>query len=181
MHKLYLTASLIALQMTAHNNEVIETVVVTTKGGDVRINKADFDADQAEGGEGKYKLASKAKQGDNADMTAQTEATTVPPGAIVPPAPSAPNFNPAPGEPAVPPSATGAVPPSGPSPNSYLVMKDGKKYFVVDTGGAKQGSERGFNDAGYATELEAVEAIKFAPPPTSPTAADPMPPAAPSA
>jgi hypothetical protein len=180
MKKLHLSASLIALQLCAFNNDIAETVVITTKGGDVRINKADYDADQAEGGAKQYTLASKAKQADNAATDAATTANNVPPGTIVPPAPSAPNFNPAPGEQA-PPSATGAVPPVAPSVNSYLVMKEGKKYFIVDTAGVKQGAERGFDPAGYATEELAVTAIKFAPPVTSPTAADPAPAATPPA
>jgi hypothetical protein len=74
-------------------SDVCETVLIKSGDGNVRVNKADYEADQAEGGAKSMTLASKADQAD-APQSTETVGTQSAPAIPVPPAPSAPGFDP---------------------------------------------------------------------------------------
>lgn len=134
---------------------------VTIKGADgqpLRVNKADYDADQAEGGANKMTIHKNEQPQSDGSLPAPT---SWPEGVAPTAAPSAPNFSPAPGGGApVMDTAKNAAAPTAPSATSKLVSKEGTgakaKYFVVDGTGAKIA---GFDEKGYGSEAEAWKAI----------------------
>lgn len=118
----------------------MKTLLVKGKNGPKRINERDFDAK-------KHTLhnATKAEKAEGLDQQPLTTEFTVDPTVPIPPAPSAPDFvDPAPATP--------------PSPNTRLVKKDGKKFFVVNPNGEAV-DEEGIDKDGYKTEQEAWKAI----------------------
>lgn len=151
----------------AFMSDACETVLVTRKGnkGKVRVNKADYDADQADDG---AKVMTLAK--DEAEQSAPNGVqalTGFPEGVTPTAAPSAPDFTGG-GEvspPVIDPSKD-AVAPTAPSPNQRLVAKEGNgksaKFFVVDGTGTKLEMD-GIDPAGYATDAEAWKAIMALP------------------
>lgn len=144
-------------------SETTEVVLVTVKGskGKVRINKSDFDADQALPVEDQQYSAATAdddvEQSDAAGV--KTFAELKPEGVRVQAAPSAPNFNGAEGQvkPVVD-ESTGAIAPVAPSGNSRIVMREGNKFFVCDGMGIKL-TDGSVDEAGYKSEKAAQDAI----------------------
>ena len=143
--------------------DTTEVVLVTVKGstGKVRINKSDFDADQAlPTGERQYTAA---KADDNVEQSDATGVKTFSDleseGVRVQAAPSAPNFNN--GDDGVKPiidEETGAIAPIAPSPNSRIVMREGDKFFVCDGMGIKL-TDGSVEEKGYKSEKAAQDAI----------------------
>lgn len=135
----------------AFMSDICETVLVKGDNGPVRVNKSDFDADQAKGGAKLFTLHKETKAEEDAGLTAPqptgATATPVDPALTIPPAPSAPDLGGA------------AVPPANPAPNQYLAMKDGKKFFVVNAAGERAEIDGINNKDGYATEQDAWNAI----------------------
>jgi hypothetical protein len=147
----------------AFMSETCEVILAQSKGGKtVRVNKADFEADQ--------ELPAKErayKPYEGRDEPAQSEPATAglidtsdgPPLA----APSAPHFG---GEDAPAPAPVdplkGAVAPTTGTADQRLVMKRGKKYFVVDAKGENITGD-GIEKDGYTTEDAAWKAIKDLP------------------
>lgn len=138
----------------AFNAETVETVLV--KGADgqpLRINKADFDADQSETGEGQYTAyhGKKDTEGLTDEQPVIGQPVTPPADVIVPPAPSAPIG-----------LGDKAVAPASPSPGQFLIMKPGSakgKFKVVDIAGQSVTNE-GIDPAGYDTKEDAEAAIR---------------------
>lgn len=121
----------VALHAVAFMSDTCETVSVN---GGVRVNKSDYDADQAEGGAGLYTLDSAKKQEANIDPSAGVN-VTLPEGTTVPPAPSAP----IPVDPNGIANPNAVTAPTVASPGELLVSKAGTakapKYFVVGQDG----------------------------------------------
>lgn len=136
--------------------------VVSIEGADgkpVRVNKSDYDADQAEGG-----AKSMTLHKEQPDQSVAGQVVIPPPaGVTIPPAPAAPNFVPATDAAGQPLPVGAPVPPTTPAPNAKLVMKEGRKYYVVDTTGAKITGTDGIDEAGYASEADAIAAINALP------------------
>jgi hypothetical protein len=156
--KSLLLASVASVFATAFMSDVCETVMV--KGGDggdpIRINKSDYDADQAEGGAKKYHLHADDKQ-PQPDPIVGTGPVPVHPALTIPPAPSAPNF-------------VNPVAPQTASADTLMVAKGGTgakaKFFVVRPDGTRVEDMRDVDKDGYATEAlawAAVEAVKKQP------------------
>jgi hypothetical protein len=168
----------VAAYAVAFMSDACEVVMISTPGGDVRVNKSDYEAQLKEnGGDGKMKLASKADQDAAQPLAPAGVLSTPPEGVIIPPTPSAPGFAAPPaGEPAadgtVPPvQATSsndiAVPPAVPQ-GSYAVVKGGTnakpKFFVSDNLGNPIKGVEGINEKGYDTDVEAWTAASAAQP-----------------
>lgn len=158
MIKIALLASTAA--MAFMSSEFVE--VVTVKGQDgkpLRVNKSDYDADQAEGGAKAYTLHK-----DEAEQSTASPVQMIDPAQQQPlAAPSAPDFNGPNDDPnALIDPLKNAIAPSAPSPNQRLVSKEGKagkeRYFVVDGSGARITMD-GIDPAGYETEQGAWKAI----------------------
>lgn len=153
-------AVLLTTVAAAHMSDTCETVSVN---GGVRVNKSDYDADQAEGGAKAFKLDSARKQADNVDPAAGVP-VDLPDGTTTPPAPSAPIPNSADGQPNPGVVAT----PTVASPGEMLVSKGGTankpKWFVVsDKGEAITGDalvDVMIDAKGYDSEVAAWDAIK---------------------
>lgn len=133
--KLYATISVVALCARAF--DTCETVMV----GGVRVNRADYEADQAKPVKERLygKLDSAAKQ-EAAPQSQEGVDNTIPPGTEVPPAPAAP------------------------SPGGMLVSKEGKRFFVVDATGNKITDNDKLDVKGYEAEKDAWTAIVEATP-----------------
>ena len=154
-------------------NDGCETVVIRTAGGDVRVNRSDYDADQAKGGEKKMRLASDAKQDDNNTASTVDQAnavnTAVAPEAQPIPAPSAPNFAAPVDSPAVQAvdPTTGAAVPTVPSPGQYFMVEEGtgakKKIFVTRADGSKVDDVMGIDPRGYPSADDAMKAVAALP------------------
>ena len=153
-------ALLATVAMVAHMSDMVPVVLATPKGGDgpVRINQSDFDADQALPAGDRQFTPYKGK--DEAQQPEATSPKTFDELGIQPQAaPSAPNFS-TNGEapPALIDPIKNAVAPAIPSSDDRLVMKDGKKFFVVNAMGEKLTID-GIDEAGYTTEKAARDAI----------------------
>jgi len=154
----------------AFMSDVCEVVMVTIKGAGskpVRVNKSDYDADQAEGG---AKTMTLHKEEAEQPVPGGIEANVGYPEGITPTAtPSAPDFSPAPGSdtlaPVIDPNKNAAAP-AAPVPNQRLVSKEGSgknaRFFVTDGTGEKL-----VNDAidpnGYPTDALAWQAVMALP------------------
>src|SRR5690606_10467106 len=150
--KAYLLASVAA----AFTSETCEVVTV----GGVRVNKADYEADQEKPvGERQYK----GKLDKEAAQPEQTAGVQLTGGDPAPAAPSAPdssggdNAAPMPIDP-----LKQAAAPVTASPNQRLVMKKGSKYIVVDGTGQPVEMD-GIEKGGYKTEEAAWNAIRALP------------------
>ena len=147
------------------SSDICETVTIQTANGPVRVNKSDYDADQAEGGANEMKLATKAATAETQDAenaTVQTVgangAGVVPAGNIpVPPAPSAP-VTALGGE-----EGGNVATPTTVAPNTLMVIKDGKKFYAVRPDGSRVEDIEAIDKAGYASEAAAWEAIRALP------------------
>lgn len=146
---------------TAFNSEVCETVLVRNANGSYRMNKSEYDAMEEKD---RPALASAAKQDDN-EQTDNTRAigsgVSLSPGEQ-PPAPSAPDFVNG-GNPATPTIA---------SPNQLGVVKDGRKWLVVDLSKQVEGQPavpyepkegEAIDKDGYKTEADAWAAVMARP------------------
>jgi hypothetical protein len=153
--KRFLLASVAALVGRAFMSDTVEVVTIKGKGGHpVRVNKADFDKDQASDKPTMHEHKDEAEQSTGA-LTDTTFDTGLPPVA----APAAPDFSGG-GEvtPPVVDPRKDAVAPTVPSPNQRLVSKEGRKFFVVDGTGTKLEID-GVDKDGYKTEGDAWNAI----------------------
>lgn len=157
-------ATMIALMLTAspraYMSDHCETVIV--KGADgqpLRVNKADYDADQAEGGAKSMTLIKDQDQTQFSGAAVQTfDQLGIAPVA----APSAPDFSGGATAPAVVDPRKDAAAPVAPSPNQRLVAKEGNgakaKYFIIDGTGTKLEGP-GIEAAGYSDEGTAWAAV----------------------
>lgn len=159
MKNLNLMTSVATVALTAFMSDTCEVVSVN---GGLRVNKADYDADQAEGGKGAYKLDSAAKQ-EGVEQSTTAMLTEPAPGVIVPPAPSAPNFKGTDTTPIKLDPETGAALPPTLSENQYATMQKGKKFIVVLMDGTPVTGVTGIDEAGYATNDEAIKAVNDLP------------------
>lgn len=149
----------------AFMSDMVETVLVKGAGGKpLRVNKSDFDADQAS-----EKPTMTLHKDDDGPAVADGEAPVKTFGELgMQPvaAPSAPDFSGGDGAAPLPidPDKNAAAP-VAPSPNQRLVSKEGTgaraKYFVVDGTGTKLTD--GVDADGYKTEQEAWAAIMALP------------------
>lgn len=164
--KVLLLASVAMVAPVAFMSETCETVLIKGKGGDaVRVNKSDYDADQAS--DKPTMTLHKDDDGPSLGAPGEPVKTFDQLGMAPVAAPSAPDFTgggevaPTPMDP-----NKDAAAPVAPSPNQRLVSKEGTgrntKYFVVDGTGTKLTMD-GVNTDGYATEKEAWDAIMALP------------------
>lgn len=145
--------------------EACEVVLATVKGvtGPVRVNKADFDADQEK--DSGNRIYGKYTGKDEAEQSVLDQRTTFDEldGVRTQAAPSAPDFSGGDNISPVPMDEDkNAAAPTSPSPNQRLVMKEGSKFFVVDGMGTKLEIE-GIDPAGYKSEAAARAAINALP------------------
>lgn len=163
-----ITALLASAAAIGFMSETCEVVLVKGQDGNpLRVNKDDFDADQEKPvADRQYS----AYDGDDAEHLAEGgtdrqtfESLGMPPQA----APSAPNFSggnnaaPLPVDP-----VKNAAAPATTSPNQRLVMKEGKKFFLVDGSGTKLTSAdvgAQIEEGGYTSQEAAQDAIKNLP------------------
>ena len=145
-------------------SDTCEVVTVTGPNGPVRVNKADFDADQAKDTKDRQFKPHAAKEGEETEQSVAGVRTTFEAldGVEITAAPSAPNFNRGDG-PALPiDPEKKAVAPATTSPNQRLVMKEGKTFFIVDSMGNKLKSEDvggEIDPEGYKSKIAADAAI----------------------
>lgn len=147
------TALFASVALRSFMSDIVETVIVNMGGTPVRVNKSDYEADKDS-----FTLHEEL----TAEQVPAIAGTPVglPDNIIVPPAPSAPNFGSAPGEPVVP--AGAPVPPTSPSPGAKLIMKNTKGKFIVVEGTepyAPIKGVEGIDEKGYATQEDAAKAI----------------------
>lgn len=153
MMKNMLLASAVTAIHAVFVSEVLETVVV----GGVRINKADYEADQQKpAGEREYSgTVNKTETAkDNAAPTVTTgPSLSLPEGGQTVPAPSAP----------VSVLGDATVAPTIPSPDQLLVAKEGEgkkaRFFVVRTDGSRVEDDQLIDKAGYTDDKLAWAAI----------------------
>lgn len=172
-------ALLTSVAVVAFDN--VETVMVQHPNGEpVMVNKADFDADQADDGPKHYKALS-AKKAEAATPEPTTEGVPSVPaaGVLVPPAPSAPNFTaPAADVPPTPiDAATGAATPTTLAPGQMGLVEEGRgakaRFFAAYGDGSKVKGVAGIDEAGYADQKagwDAITAVQAAQPPVPPVA-----------
>lgn len=150
MRAILLASVAAAVMPRAFMSETVETVMVTSKHWKepVAVNKSDFDADQADGGEKAYTLH-KSATADQVESAVVTEVQVpVADGLIIPPAPSAPQI----GTPVAPTTA---------SADTLFITKIGnsKKIFVVRADGSKVEDMKSIDPKGYDTEELAKAAV----------------------
>lgn len=147
----------------ANGSGRVETVLVKGDNGPIRVNKSDFDADQA--GDKKYTRDTKAEN-DAAAASGQVSDVNVTGegGVQTTAAPSAPNFSDGDAGKALPIDETkNAVAPKTTTADQLLVMKQGTgksaKFFISDGMGQKITGDRakqlGIDEEGYDTEAAA--------------------------
>lgn len=168
--KLSILLSSVSLPVAFMSMPPLDTVTIVTDNGPVRINKTDYDAAPDQ-----YKLA------DEAPATLRDDGPTIAefvaagyPAANYPPrgyasksseeeiaaavaAEAAKTNEPKPEQPAGLDASLQSAASGAPAPQ-LMVMKDGKKHFVVDPAGVKVERD-GIDAAGYANEKEAWDAI----------------------
>lgn len=155
--KSILLASVAVAFAPAFMSDVCETVLIKGAGGDpVRVNKSDYETDQAEGGAKKMHLHADDKEPQPAPIIGNGP-VPVHPDLVIPPAPSAPNF-------------VNPVAPATASADTLAVAKGGTgrnaKFFVVRMDGSHVTDMRDVDATGYETEAlawAAVEAVKKQP------------------
>lgn len=158
-----LLASAASVIGRAFMSDVCETVIVTRKGSSakVRVNKSDYDRDQAEGGAKEMTLS---KDEAEQSVASGVQAPAAWPEGMTPvAAPAAPDYSGGDDtSPVVKDPVKDAAAPTAPPANTRLVAQEGKgakaKFFVVDGTGAKLAID-GVNPDGYATDGEAWQAI----------------------
>lgn len=164
-------ACTVALAAIAYSHGRTETVLISGgKGkGPIRVNKSDYDADQADGGEKSMTLY-KGKDPTEDDTAAGARSdvnVTHAKGVVTTAAPSAPDFT-AGDSASQPPidEAKNAAAPVSTTVDQLLVMKDpGKngKYFIANGMGEKITGDRakllGIDEKGYDTE-EAAKRVQ---------------------
>lgn len=163
MKRIALLAGAALPLLTAFTSETCETVTVKGKDGHpLRINKSDFDADQADDGAKQYTLH---KDDDGPAKAASGEPVQTFEQLGIPPvaAPSAPDFSGGQSAPIPIDPNKQAAAPVAPTPGQLLVLKEAKdKYIVVDATGTKLSDKRlvELGLAGsYKTEAEAQRDI----------------------
>lgn len=157
-----LTTALVAI---GYSHGRTETVLVKGSDGPIRVNKDDFDADQA--GEKKY-TAYHGKDGDDAPSGDRSDVNVTGNGVdgqvLTTAAPSTPNFSGPAGSLADPIDQTkNAVAPVSTTADQLLVMKQGKKFFITDGMGQKITGDRAkllkIDERGYDSE-ETAKAVQ---------------------
>ena len=144
----------------AFMSDIVETVTIKGPNGALRVNKSDYDRDQADGGAKSMTLhKDEAEQSVGANIS-----NTQPlPGNVMPvAAPSAPDFTSHDAAPPIIDPVRNAVAPVQPSPGQLLVSKEGTgaktRYFVVDGTGNKVTDNPKVEVKGYVTDAEAWQA-----------------------
>lgn len=139
-------------------SEVKEVVLVSTANGPVRVNKDEFDEDQAKDAkERQYKPYTGKQEPEQSTAATDTARADGPPLA----APAAPHFG-TPDENDQIDPLKGAVAPKVTPPGLYVMSKGTgakKKYIVVDETGKAVTDKPGIDAGGYSTEPEAQKAI----------------------
>lgn len=146
---------LASVAVTAFMSDTLETVTIQTENGPVRVNKSDYDADQ-NSDKPTMKLATDAQQEKTPDVVPAGAVTA--PAIPVPPAPSAPGFNPAYPEGQAP-NANIATPTTA-TTDQLGVVKTGKKFYVVTVHDGKRFEGERINKDGYDTSELAWDAVK---------------------
>jgi len=136
----------------AFMSDVLETVIING----VRHNKSDVDADPDKYGAINKSATEKQEVPDRAGVVMPVD-----PSITVPPAPSAPNFSKTDENGKN--ISTPPVAPTIPSPNTLMVTKTGKKWFVVTPANEKVEDNDRIDKAGYDSETLAWDAIKALP------------------
>ncbi len=160
-----ITATATAIAALAYSAELAETVTVKGQDGSpLRINKADYDADQADDGAKAYTLHKDEADQSVGGVPVQTfEQLGIAPVA----APSAPDFSGGTVAPAVIDPNKQAAAPAAPSPGQRLVAKEGNgaktRFFITDAQGNKLTGD-GIDDKGYSDDQTAWKAIMDLPP-----------------
>lgn len=132
-------------------SELLETVLIKSKNGPVRVNKRDYERDQE--GEKKMKLhTSKDDNEANENAVIQTAGApvVVGEGVQLPPVPSAPNTGQE--QPLTQPAATL-------QPGQMAVIKKGKKVIVTTPDGTPVTGVEGIDENGYPDDASAWAAI----------------------
>lgn len=132
-------------------SEILETVLIKSKNGPVRVNKRDYERDQE--GEKKMKLhTSKDDNEANENAVIQTAGAPVQvaEGVQLPPVPSAPNTGQ--DAPLTQPAATI-------QPGQMAITKKGKKVVVTTPDGTPVTGVEGIDESGYADDASAWAAI----------------------
>lgn len=171
MKRIALLAGAALPLLTAFTSETCETVTVKGKDGHpLRINKSDFDADQADDGAKQYTLH---KDDDGPAKAASGEPVQTFEQLGIPPvaAPSAPDFSGGQSAPIPIDPNKQAAAPVAPTPSQLLVMKSGSKYIVTDATGTPVKDRPGIENEGYKTEALALAAVAAAPQVPSPPVA----------
>ncbi len=155
-----IAAAFASTAVSAFMSDTTDVVYVKGANGDkVRVNQADFDADQASDKPTMTPYTGKMEPEQSvAGIALPIDA---PPLA----APSAPNFG-GPGVDANLDPLKNAVAPAANAANSRLVLQDGAKFFVVNNAGDKIDID-GVDPKGYKTEEGAWQAIRQLPSPGS--------------
>ena len=142
-------------------HDTCKTVLIKGADGPVRVNESDYNADQAEDGAKSMTLyKGKDEDGVTDPSNVQTANTVQVPSADnpAPVAPSAPAFA-APENP-----QTGPAAPTIASPNTRSIMKQGKKWQIVDENGERITAFPGLiSEKGYDTEEEARHVLTLLP------------------
>jgi hypothetical protein len=178
--KQFLFASVASVIAVAFMSDAaLEVVTVVGEGGEpLRINKSDYDADQAEGGAKQWTLH------DDEPLQANGAGAAIGlPGNIsMPAAPAAPDFSSGGGTPETIDPNKNAVAPALPSPGQKLVQKNGSgktaKFVIVVAQGdgtflpltnealndpAKPNTSPTIEEGGYASDKDAWNAIMSLP------------------
>lgn len=166
MKSFHLLASVAAIVPCAFNNTCEVVNIVGEDGNPVRVNKEDYDADQAEGGAKAMKLH---KEDADQPVSGEPVPSETPKGVVPVAAPSAPNFSG--GEQAAPPlpidPVKQAAAPATPAPDQKFVAKEGTgrnaKFHVVNAAGEKITGMAGIEDGGYTSEQDAWAAVMALP------------------
>lgn len=165
MKRLLLSAA--ASHAIGYVNDTAETVLIQGDNGPVRVNKSDFDMDQA-GDKTMKKFTGKDPTAtDNGNGVASDVNVTGANGVLTTAAPSAPDFSAPQGEELPKDTLTGAAAPAVTTADQLLTMKQGSgksaKYFIADGMGNKITGDRakllGIDENGYDSE-EAAKAVQ---------------------
>jgi len=158
MRSILLASCGMAVAVRAFMSDIVEVVTITGPNGPLRVNKADYDADQAD--EKKMKLhKDEAEQSVGANVS---NTQPLPDGVLPVAAPSAPDFTAHEDAPAIIDPVRNAVAPVQPSPGQLLVAKEGTgaktRYFIVDGAGNKVTDNPKVEVKGYASDTDAWKA-----------------------
>lgn len=153
----------------------VETVLVKGQDGKgLRVNKSDFDADQAKDKPTYTEFKGDAENEVGGDGASSDVNVTGANGVQTTAAPSAPNFGGGPDSDPLPiDPVKNAAAPSATTADQLLVMKSGKKWFIADGMGNKVTGDRakllGIEEGGYDSEEAAHRVQTTTEPSKAPT------------